>query len=236
MPALPPRPPSRAPRNVGRAAAAYESKLGARGFPNSPQYQEGEKPRRSLKIPDANSGNKYLNVGTSDISETRAKSHTTFNMLPKSVSRGEADDIDWRICKVAWIINQICNAPYLMTLAMCFTIPGSFNTKPLFDSKHVTFFIWSMGLIIVNSWITGYVIFVSSSRTIRNIAWAQGAAFVVMNLSLMMVVHNGTFVDLDRDRIEYIQWNVYYAGPPEVFSQLLLWTSLMGIFSCRKCI
>jgi len=165
----------------------------------------------------------------------RPKSNTTFAMLPASVARGDVDDIDWRIAKVSWVINQIMNAPYLMTLAMCFTIPGSFNTKPLFDEKHVTFFIWSMGLIIVNSWITGYVIFVSTARTIRNIAWAQGAAFIVMNLSLMMVVHNGTFVDLDRDRIEYIQWNVFYAGPPEVISQIMLWTSIMGFFSCKRC-
>lgn len=222
MSGYPPRPP---PRKFPKGKA-----------PPIPTFNQNEMPRKSLNMPGASPGrgsSKFLNVDTSP--SGRDKSHTSFKMIPEHVARGDSDDIDWRIAKITWILNQIANAPYLMTLAMCFTIPGTFNTKPLFDSKHVTFFIWAMGLVIINSWITGYVIFSSNARSIRNIAWAQGAAFIVMNLSLMMVVHNGTFVDLDRDRIEYIQWNVFYAGPPEVVSQILLWMAMMGFLSCKRC-
>merc|ERR1719411_72906 len=163
------------------------------------------------------------------------RSDSSFGLIPEHVARGNPGDIDWKVAKLAWLVNQIANVPYIITLSMCFTTKRTFQTKPLFDEKHVTMFVWAMGMIVVNSWICGSVIFSKPNRTIRRIAWAQGAAFMVMNLSLMMVVHNGTFVDLDTEGIEFIRWNTFYAGPPEVASQLFLFTTIMGFLNCKHC-
>jgi len=171
----------------------------------------------------------YRSTDDPDEDMTRMKSDTAIGgyLLPEHVTRGQAEDIDWRMCKIAWILNQLATLPYFITLGMCFTVKGS-SGNSLFDSKHKTMFIWAMLLILGNSWVTGAVIWNRSQRTQRMIAWAQGLSFAIANVSLMMVVHNGTFVSH-----YYLAVNTYYAGPPEVASQFLLWTSIMGFVYCK---
>merc|ERR1719476_399319 len=94
------------------------------------------------------------------------RTDSSFGLIPEHVARGNKDDIDWRMAKVAWLLNQVANVPYIITLSMCFTTQRTFQTKPLFDSKHVTMFVCAMGMIIVNTWITGSVIWTRANRTV----------------------------------------------------------------------
>lgn len=200
----------------------------------SPAASDGERitSPKYVKANYATTNNSTLGGNTAVMSlqnesYSRQRDFSAVHVLGPDVAKN-ATSINWKYASGALFLSVLANVAYFISLG---TVLVTIDNRPLregnplFDGAHKTMFIWGIIMITVYSGLSARLVFDKAWRAERNIGMVQAFGFVVFNLTLMLVTHNGTFLEFDSCKI-----NTIYVGPPVLFFQLMLLLCLFGVF------